>query len=114
MTTTLDTQKISCLLDQGVRALSPATLSSLQQIRAQALQRQAAHVQTLQLAGGRWTSNLIPHTVQQWVTVVFLAMILFSGANLWRQHTHQQQIELDVQILTDELPIEVFLDQPDS
>jgi Tfp pilus assembly protein FimT len=111
MTTKLDPKKISQLLNQSARELDESTLSALQQARAKAMQRQATPAQTLQLAGHRWISLLIPHTVQQWIMAGLLALVLAGGASMWwQQHHHQQIIELDVEILTDELPIELFVD----
>lgn len=111
MTTRLDPGKISRILDQSTQDLDDATVSALQQARAKALQRQAAPARSLQLAGSGWTSVLVPHSTQQWITAGLLALVLASGASMWWQHNHHQQIvELDVEILTDELPIEIFLD----
>lgn len=111
MTTKLDPRKISHILNQSTRELDDATLSALQQARAKAMQRQATPAQTLQLAGHRWTGLLVPHTTQQWIAAALLVLVLVGGAGVWWQHHHHQQIiELDVQILTDELPIELFVD----
>lgn len=111
MTTKLDPKKVAQILNQSTRQLDENTLSALQQARAKALQRQATPAHILRLAGGRWTSLLVPHSAQQWITAGLLALVLASGAGMWWQHHHHQQIvELDVEILTDELPIEIFLD----
>jgi hypothetical protein len=111
MTTKLDPKKIAQILNQSTQDLDEGTISSLQQARAQALQRQAARIHTLQIAGHRWTSHLLPHTIQQWILAAFLVLGIASGASIWVQHNHHQQmIDLDVEILTDELPIEIFLD----
>jgi len=111
MTTKLDPDKITRILNQSIRKLDDETLSSLQQSRAKALQSQAAPVRMLRFAGNNLTHSLLPHSARQWVTITMLALALAVGANLWWQHHHEQQIdELDVAILTDELPIELFID----
>lgn len=111
MTTKLDPQKISRLLNLSTQDLSESTLSTLQQARAKAMQRQATSAQLLQLAGHRWTHLLAPHTAQRWIIVIMLALVLAVGGNMWwQQQHHQQMIELDVEILIDELPLEVFID----
>ena len=111
MTTKLDPKKITQLLDQSTRQLDGKILSALQQSRAQALQRQATPAQVLRFAGDGWTHFPLPRSARQWITVCLLALVLASGANLWWQHTrHQQIIDTDVEILTDELPIELFVD----
>lgn len=111
MTTELNPAKITRLLNQGTRHLDEQILSSLQQARAQALQRQTASAPILSFAGHRWSSLLIPHTAQQWLAAGLLALVLVGGGSLWLQHQREQQInDLDVSILTDELPIELFID----
>lgn len=111
MTTQLDPIKISQLLNQSSRNLDDATLSRLQQSRALALQKQATPARALSFATGRWTHLLVPHSTQQWLTAGFLAVLVMGGASLWQQNHHQQIIDLDVQLLTDELPIEIFVDE---
>lgn len=110
MTTKLDPQKVIRILNQGTQDLDQATLTSLQQARAKALQKQASKGHVLQLAGHRWTELLIPHTFQQWVIATLLVLALIAGAGVWWQHSPQHHIEVDEQILTDELPIEIFID----
>ncbi len=115
MTTKLDPKKITRLLDQSTRQLDDNVLSALQQSRAQALQRQSAPEQVLgfteRFAASGWAHLPHPRSARQWVTICLLALVLASGANLWWQHYHEQQIqELDVSILTDELPLDLFVD----
>ncbi len=111
MTTKLNPEKISQVLNQSVRELNEETLSALQQARAKALQRQAAPARAQEFAGHRLINVLVPHTVQQWIIAVMVVFMLLAGAGLWWQHVHhQQQVELDVEMLTDELPLEIFVD----
>lgn len=106
----LDPKKISLILNQSALSLNSTTLSALQQSRAKALQKQATPSLLLQLAHGRWTSLLIPHTLNQWLIVGLLTLTLSGAGAIWEHHYHQQIIDDDIAILTDELPIEVFLD----
>lgn len=111
MTTKLDPNKIVHILNQGTQDLDGETLARLQRARAQAIQHQAGTAHFMQLAGHRWGSTLVPHTAQQWIVAVLLAITLAAGAGYWWQQSHHQHIiELDEQILTDELPIEIFID----
>lgn len=110
MTTKLDSGKIAQLLTQSARQLDTNTLSALAGARQNALKRQLVRAPAAVLSTGRWTHNLIPHSGQQWLATGLLVVILVLSAGYW-QHTQEQQIsELDVAILTDELPIEVFVD----
>jgi hypothetical protein len=110
MTTKLDSVKIAQLLTESSRQLDTGTLSSLADARQNALKRQLVRAPAVALSTGRWTHNLIPHLGHQWLVSGLLVAFLVFAAGYW-QHAQEQQIsELDVAILTDELPIEVFVD----
>lgn len=110
MITRLDPKKISQLLTQSTRQLNQATLSALTDARRNALKRQSAHSPVFALTTGRWTHSLIPHSAQQWLATGLLAAMLLVVAGYWNHAQEQQISELDVAILTDDLPIEVFID----
>jgi hypothetical protein len=110
MTNELDPRKIAQLLTQSTRQLDEATLSALVNARQNALKRQSVRVPVFALTTGRWTDRLMPHSAQPWIAAGLLAAVLVVGTSYW-QHVEEQQIdELDVAILTDDLPIEVFVD----
>ena len=110
MTTKLDSGKIAQLLTQSSRQLDTSTMSALADARNKALKRQLVRAPAAALSTGRWTHNLIPHSGQQWLATGLLVAILVFTAGYWHQAQEQQISELDVAILTDELPIEVFVD----
>jgi hypothetical protein len=111
MTTKFNPENIRQLLNQSTGRLDSNTLASLQQARTYALQRQAVPAPALQLAGHRLSSMFVPHNTQQWIVAGLLALLLAAGAGMeWQHFRHQELVDLDVEILTDELPIEVFLD----
>ncbi len=106
----LDPGKIAKLLDCSTQRLDGRVVSALNLARNNALQRQPAYAYALAPATARWTHWLAPHSAQQWLAAAVLVAVIISGAGYWH-HTQEQQIsELDVAILTDELPIEVFVD----
>ncbi|MEO7623320.1 MAG: DUF3619 family protein [Gallionella sp.] len=115
----LNPQKVAELLTQSTRQLDEATLTALVSARQNALKRQLMHapIFAFQPAGQRalsWVNRLISPSAQPWIAMGLaaglLAAALFAGTGYW-QHIEEQQInELDVAILTDELPIEVFVD----
>ena len=110
MTTELDPRKIAQLLTQATRQLDATTLSALVDARQNALKRQSVRAPVFTLSAGRWTHDLMPHSAHQWLFTGLIVVILAVSAGYW-QHAQEQQIsELDVAILTDELPIEVFVD----
>jgi hypothetical protein len=110
MTTKLDSGKIAQLLTQSSRQLDANTLSALAAARHKALNRHRVHAPAFTLSTGRWTHNLIPHSGQQWLVTGLLAAILMFAAGYWQNAQEQKISEIDVAILTDELPIEVFVD----
>jgi hypothetical protein len=110
MNNELDPRKIAQLLTQSTRQLDKATLSALVNARQNALKRQLVRAPVFALTTGRWTDRLMPHSAQPWIAAGLLAAVLVVGMSYW-QHVEEQQIdELDVAILTDDLPIEVFVD----
>jgi len=110
MTTELDPGKVAQLLTQSSRQLDASTLSALANAHQKALKRHLVRSPSTALSTGRWTYNLIPHSTYAWLATGLLMAVLMLAAGYW-QHVQEQQIsELDVAILTDELPIGVFVD----
>ncbi|HSM97742.1 MAG TPA: DUF3619 family protein [Gallionella sp.] len=116
MTHELDPRKIAELLTQGTRQLDAATISALVVARQNALKRQSARAPVFAPASvspqdlARWTDKLAPHSAQAWIAALLLVAILATGTSFWQSAQEQQIGELDVAILTDDLPIEVFVD----
>lgn len=116
MSTELDLERVARLLTQSSRQLDAQTLSALSNARRIALERQQAQAPVFAfspasaLGTAHWTHRLIPHTAHQWIAAGLIVAAIASGAGFWH-HAQEQQIgDLDVAILTDELPIEVFVD----
>ena len=114
MNTQLDPNKIAQLLSQSTRQLDETTLSALANARHNALTRQSVRSPVFTLTTGRWLHNLVPPSAQQWAATGLLVVLLIIGTSYWQHSTEQQISELDVAILTDELPIEVLLSQPSN
>jgi len=110
VTEELNTRKIAQLLTQNTQRLNAGTLSALAKARQGALQRQNTHEHISVHATGRWAHLLLSLSSHQWLSAGLLAAMLFIGASYWHQSQEQQIAELDVAILTDDLPIEVFVD----
>ncbi len=104
-------RQIAALLSRSAEQLDEDVVSSLRQARAVALQKQRAHAPVFSLSTiGHRAHNLIPHTAHQWLAAtVVLAAIVFGMADYW-QSTQDKQ-NLDIAILTDDLPIDVFVDK---
>lgn len=110
MTDKLNPKRIAQLLTQGTRQLDSGTLSALSDARQKALQRQSVRAPVFTLAADRCIHFLLPILSHQWLSAGLLAAMLIVSVGYW-QHAQEQQIaDLDVAILTDDLPIEVFVD----
>jgi Protein of unknown function (DUF3619) len=111
MNTQLDPNKIAQLLTQSTRQLDDTTITALVQARRNALEMQLSRAPAYALSTGRWTNHLIPNSTMQWLATVLLAALLVVAGTNFVQHSEEQQIsELDVAILTDDMPLEVFVD----
>ena len=110
MTDELTPDKIAKLLTQSTRHLDSGTLSALSNARQNALQKQAVRAPVLTLAASRWAHVPVHIPTYQWVFAGLVAAMLVIGTGYWHHDQEQQITELEVAILTDELPIEVFVD----
>lgn len=110
MTDKLNPKRIAQLLTQSTRQLDSGTLSALSNARQKALQRQSVRIPVYTLATSRWAHLHLPFSAHQWVSAGLLAAMLIIGTSYWHHAQEQQIADLDLAILTDELPIEVFVD----
>lgn len=106
-------EKVAELLTHGTEQLDSQVLSSLRQARAFALQKQRQPVRVFSLGTvGHRAHELMPHSTQQWVAaVILLAAIAFGVTSYWQHAQEHQHSQLDIAILTDDMPIEIFVDQ---
>lgn len=106
----INPDKIAQMLNISAQNMDQQTVSALSRARQAALYRQSAHTPVLSFVAERWSFGLFPQVTQPWLVAALLAIVVFGGTGYW-QHAQEQQIsDLDVAILTDELPIEVFVD----
>ena len=115
MSTELDPGKIAQLLTQSSRQLDDDTTSALANARHNAIKRQLVSAPEVALSTGHWTHSLAPHSGQQWLATGLIVAALIFTAGYWQyiheQRNQEQQISaIDVAILIDDLPIEVFVD----
>ncbi len=106
-------KQIAELLSYSTEQLDETIIASLQQARACALQRQHKHVSILSLNTiGHRALNIFPHSIQQWVAItILIGAIIIGITGYWQQSHQHQSSHLDIEILTGDLPIEVFLDK---
>ena len=115
MKTDMDTHLIKELLDSSTTQLKPATLEKLRSARTRALdhQRVRSSVPVLAWLGHHTDKNNSSHMsrTMNWAVAVLFVACLISGASIWQNYSAEHEInELDVAILTGDLPIHVYLD----
>lgn len=103
----LQPEHIQQMLDNSLEQIGPSTLARLRHAREQALAR---HDATSPASGwvAKWHFDTPHYKFRYFAAAAVFAAVLFSGMTYW-QHVHEAT-EVDVAILTDELPIEVYVD----
>ncbi len=105
----LQPEHIRQVLDNSLEQIEPSVLSRLRQAREQALARHdAAAASRASDWAARWHFDTPHYKFRYFVAATVFAAVLFSGITYWQQ-VHEAA-EVDVAILTDELPIEVYVD----
>jgi len=115
MKTDINTQLIKELLNTSTTQLAPATLEKLRSARSCALNHQRTRHTVPVLA---WLGHHGDHDVSShfskpvnWAIAVLFVACLISGASFWNNYTTEREInEVDIAILTGDLPIHVYLD----
>lgn len=112
----LNHHSIKQLLDRTTTQIKPSTLHKLQAARVHALEHHRQHRSAPVLA---WLGHHASHgSASQhqsrrlnWALAVLFIACLFSGAAYWQHSSSEHEIsEVDIAILTDELPLHVYVD----
>ena len=113
----LDMERVRHLLNRSTAQLDQTTVARLQQTRAHALERHAAqHAHTLALSGhgksAHWHTALSRHKAYLWIAGLLLMAGIISGGIAYMQHKAPgtDNSDVDIAILTDDLPLQVYLD----
>lgn len=106
----IQAERITRLLDSGLDRLSPAVLETLRSSRERALEHQRARqpVSGVGALALRWP--LASHPPQLLALIPLLLLLLVGTMTYWKQHQAHDVAHIDIAILTDEMPIEVFVD----
>lgn len=105
--------RITQLLNISTRQITPEVASALQKTRQHALSRQKAHSRALALSSGHGLPYALfdSFPVQDWMAAGLLVAMLVIGSGYWQHIQQEDQIaDTDVAILTDDLPIDAFVD----
>ena len=111
----LNPEQIRQLLNRSAAQLDEATLASLRETRSQALKRHAErHAHVLALSGhGKPGHGHMPGMHSRpyvWIAGLLLLAFIASGIAYWRMMPNNDPSDVDIAILTDELPLKVFVD----
>lgn len=104
-------ERIAELLTISAERLDTNTVEALRRARHKALDRQTVHAPSFVLDGRHGLHWSIPHTPRQWAAAALLLAVVAVSTGYWQHlHKHETMAHLDVAILTDDMPLEVFVD----
>ena len=111
----LNIDEVRSLLNRSTADLSIETLDRLQSARRTALQHQQIAQQTpvhawLSQHGliGHHSSH--QHRTLHWGLAALLVVVLIGGVGYWKNVSEHDHSELDIAILTDDLPVHMYVD----
>ncbi len=112
MTKKLSHATIKQLLNHSLTQLEQPTVVRLCDARAQALSRFEARrtAPAFAWAGMGVGSAAARHKPHFWPAAILFAALLFGVAAYWQQLAKHDTAKLDIAILTDDLPIHVYVD----
>lgn len=108
-------EQIKQPLNHSLTQIEQPALERLRIARTQALARYDAHSTAPAFS---WAGHS-PHSGQNanshhksyyWAGAILLAACLYSGASYWQQAAEHDTSAVDIAILTDDLPIHVYVD----
>lgn len=111
MNTKLNINEIGRLLSQSTNQLDRTTLNGLHKARQHALHNQ-------RVAAPIWVSQngllhgqlLLSQRALNWVIVAVVASLLVINLTYWDRTYEHDHSDVDIAILTDDLPVDMFVD----
>lgn len=104
-------EQIAGLLTLAAERMDARTAEALRGARNIALARQVSHAPAFALHSGHGMHWPVPHNPRQWAAALLLLAAIAGAAGYWQHlHKHEMMAHLDVSILTDDMPMEVFID----
>jgi hypothetical protein len=104
-------ERIARLLTRAAQQLDDDTVAALHRARQRALARHAVRLPVFALDTGHGLHLPIPHTPRQWMVAAILLAALAGSIGYWHHAREHEASHLDIAILTDDLPMEVFIDR---
>jgi len=107
----IDPEQIAGLLTLATEQMDRNTIEALRRARHAALDRQTARAPAFVLDSRHGLHFSIPHTPRQWAAALLLLAAVAGSMGYWQHlRQHEMMAHLDVAILTDDMPLEVFID----
>lgn len=107
----LTTREIARLLDQSADQLSPATLKELTAARQQAVQRQTVSASTWMNRDGTLHGHMqLSQRALNWIIAAAIVTLLAINLTYWDHTSEHDHSDIDIAILTDDLPVDMFID----
>ena len=111
MNTKLTNKEIGRLLDRSANQLDRATLTGLYEARRYALQSQRVTAISWVSQHGTLHGHLqISQRAFNWIIAAVVATLLAVNLTYWDRVYDHDHSDIDIQILTDELPIDMYVD----
>ncbi|BCK88341.1 hypothetical protein MIZ01_2144 [Sideroxyarcus emersonii] len=111
MNTKLTTGEIGRLLDQSARQLDRRTLDQLVAARQHALQNQRVSVSTWVSQNGMLHGRLqLSARALNWIIAAVVASLLVINVTYWSSLSERDHSDIDIAILTDDLPVDMYVD----
>jgi hypothetical protein len=112
----LTTDSIKQALNQSVQKMKTETIADLRAARTRTLERHRALQQTPVLAwlnhhGLPLGSSTSSHKFHNWALAFVLVIGLFSGMAYLQHANDHDHSEIDIAILTDDLPVDAYVEK---
>jgi hypothetical protein len=110
-----NSEPVKHLLNCSLAQLDQSTLARLRSARVQALNRYEARSSTVPLfvwasEHAIWHASAHRHRIYYWAGIILLAASLFSSIAYWQQAVDNDTSDEDIAILTDDLPIQYYVE----
>lgn len=108
----LDNQSLQHLLDRSLTRVEQPVLAKLRHAREQAVARHGGHRVSPALAwAGNFSWGHSPQKIHFWATAMLIIAFLLGTATFLNQEAAESDTsDVDIAILTDELPMHVYID----
>ena len=107
----MDNEKIKHLLNRSITRLEQPVLAKLRHARVQAVSRHESRRASPALVwAGNFSWSHSPQKIHFWAAALLVIALLLGTATYWNQAVESDTSDVDIAILTDDLPMHVYID----